>query len=101
VNKKVYGIAKKYVTCVIFSLDLFILVIFSEMIRSTIMSFASSGSLFSISISLLLVIVLIPAFLLITWLYNPIAVKRLLWTFGLTERSLNKKRETEDKEGKT
>jgi hypothetical protein len=33
------------------------------------------------------------------WLINPFAIKKLLSTFGLTEKSLGEKKKSEDKNG--
>ena len=93
---------KKYSICIIFSVDLFVLVWLSEMLRYVVMAMSTglnSGItpliIFSIEIFFAFVFVIVPSFLLIMWIINPLVIKRLFVQFGLTERIFNKK-ETKD-----
>ena len=88
---------KKYLVCLFFSFDLLILVWLSEMLRSIIMATASGGyNLSTVSVFILFVFGIIPLFLLGMWFYNPLVVKNPLATFGLAEKSLDKKKEKKD-----
>jgi hypothetical protein len=60
----------------------------------------TSGSnpytLSNLSIFLLWIFGIVPAILLSVWLINPLSIKKLLSTFDLTEKSLDKKKEKTD-----
>lgn len=93
---------KKYVVCVIFSIDLLVLVWISEILRSLMMAFASTITLTNVTLipllaSLFVLIMFlfgfIPLSLLIVWSLNPLAIKKLFATFALTEKSLDKRQE--------
>jgi len=67
------------------------------MLRSIIIAMASGGyNLLTMSVLILFVFGIIPLFLLSMWFYNPLVVKNLLATFGLTEKSLDKKKEKKE-----
>ena len=91
-------IIKKYVICLIFSFDLFVLVWLSEMLRPIVLAVSSgltSGIPLLIAyvsgIFFLFVFGIIPAILLAMWLISPIPIKKLLVQFGLNEKLLDKK----------
>lgn len=89
------SIFRKYVVCLFFTFDLLLIVFFSEMLDRMIIGLASSSnpySLLNISVFILLIFGIIPTTLLGMWLLNPFAIEKLLSTFGLTEKSLEKKK---------
>lgn len=94
-------IIKKYLVCLVFSFDLFLLVWLSEILRNITLAVASGWSsgiavlmVYSALIFFGFVFGIIPIALLGIWFYNPLVLKNLLSTFGLTEKSLDKKKET-------
>jgi hypothetical protein len=91
-------IIKKYVICLIFSVDLFVLVWLSEILRNIVLAMSAglnSGIftlvLFSVEIFFLFVFGIVPLILLSMWLISPIPVRKLLVQFGLTEKLFDKK----------
>jgi len=95
----VNGIVRKYIVCLFFSFDLLLLVWLSEMIRMMIVEITSGSNpytLSNLSIFLLWIFGIVPAILLSVWLINPLSIKKLLSTFDLTEKSLDKKKEKTD-----
>jgi hypothetical protein len=85
--------------CLFFTFDLLLIVFFSEMLDRMIIGLASSSNpynLLDMSVFILTIFGIIPLSLLSIWLINPLAVKKLLSTFGLSEKSLDKKK-IEDK----
>lgn len=103
---KMNKIVRKYVVCLVFSFDLFVLVWLSEILRNMTLAISSGWSsgisvlmLYSALIFFLFVFLLVPSILLAMWLLSPIPIRKLLVQFGLTEKSLDKKKESY--EGKT
>ena len=89
---------RRYLICLFFTLDLAVLVLFSELLRSAMMGFASTGyTIFNTLTFILMVFAVVPLSLLFLWFMNPLAVKKLLVTFGLNEKLLDKKRKTENR----
>ena len=85
-------ILKKYVLCLIFSVDLFVLVWLSEMLRNVVLAISTglnSGLplliAYGLGIFSLFVFGIVPSVLLVLWLINPLIIKKLLVQFGLTE----------------
>lgn len=98
---------RKYLLCLVFSFDLFILVWLSEILRVIVLAVASgwsSGIAVLMTLSVLVffgfVFGIIPIILLCMWFVNPLIVKNILTTVGLTEKSLDKKKDETEK-GKT
>jgi ABC-type multidrug transport system permease subunit len=80
----------------------------SEMLRYIVEALASAMSsgvlvlnLFGVFIFFLFVFGIVPLCLLGMWFMNPLAIKKLFMTFGLTEKSLDEEKENEDKNGDT
>lgn len=95
---------KRYFVCLIFSFDLLVLVWLSEILRNITLAVASGWSsgiavlmAYSVLILFLFVFGIVPLSVLGLWLISPLAIKKLLVTFGLSEKVLDKKRKTEDK----
>jgi hypothetical protein len=95
---------KKYFICLIFTVDLTLLVLLSEILRYVMTASSqgiTSGNIYLIGFGSFLLLafmmVIIPLTLLLMWILNPLAMKKLLIQFGLNEKSLDKKR-VENKE---
>src|SRR5208337_1778943 len=89
---------KKYIICLIFSFDLFVLVWLTEMLTPIIHAIATgltSGIPFLVAyvtgVFFLFVFGLIPLILLVMWAVSPVPIKKLLVQFGLNEELFNKK----------
>ena len=89
---------KKYFICIVFSLDLFILVLLSEILRNVMLAVSTglnSGMMLLIAISagffFAFIFIIIPSILLVMWIANPMVTKNLLVQFGLTEKLFDKK----------
>jgi len=96
-------IIRKYLVCLIFSFDLFVLVWLSEILRNIVLAVSSGWSsgilvlmLYSVLISFLFVFGIIPLALLSLWLINPLLIKKLFMTFALTEKSLDRKKKSKN-----
>jgi len=90
---------------VIFSLDLFLLVLLSEILRYIALGVSTgitSGIpiliAYSVVIFFLFVFGILPLTLFGLWLVNPLVIKKLLVQFGLSEGSLNREKDDDDED---
>ena len=98
-------IVRKYLVCIIFSFDLFVLVWLSEILRNIVLAVSSGWSsgifilmAYSALIFFLFVFGIVPSVLLVMWLLSPFPIRKLLaGQFGLTEKSLDKKKNLKPK----
>ena len=90
-------IAKRYMASLIFSFDLLVLVLLSEVLRLMIVDLSSNYSMLNILVFNLLLFVLIPLTILFIWYVNPFATNKLLSTFGLTEELPEKEEKIPEK----
>lgn len=98
----VESIFRKWLLCLVFSFDLFILVWLSEILRNIVLAVSSGWSsgifvlmAYSALIFFLFVLGIVPLVLLSIWFLNPLIIKKLFMTFGLTEKSIKKKKPKE------
>jgi len=77
-----------YVTCMLFSFDLLILVFISEWLRALILGTTSNYTLQSEGFFFFVVLVAVPIFLFGMWLLVPDAVNKLFTTFRLSEEEM-------------
>jgi hypothetical protein len=96
---------KKYFICVLFTIDLTLLVVFSEILRYVTTSASlgvTSGNAYFIAFGVFVLFafmfIIIPLSLLIMWIFNPLALKKLLIQFGLNEKTLDRKKPKEKSE---
>ena len=73
--------------------------VFQERARYVIVGLAFSSHPYTLNISLFFLFVfgIVPLSVLGLWLINPLAIRKLLVTFGLSEKALDKTRKIEDK----
>ncbi len=90
---------KKYFICLLFTVDLTLLVLISEILRLVLVSSSqilTSGNIYLIAVGslflLLFMLLIIPLILLVMWILNPLALKKLLVQFGINEKTLDKKK---------
>jgi hypothetical protein len=90
---------KKYFICLLFTVDLTLLILLSEILRLVLISSSqslTSGNIYLIAVGslflLLFMLLIIPLILLVMWILNPLAMKKLLVQFGLNEKTLDKKK---------
>lgn len=102
------SVFRKYFVCLIFSFDLLILVWLSEILRDIMLAAASGWSsgvailmAYSLSILSLFVFGIVPLTVLGLWYMNPLAIRKLLVTFGLSEKMLDKKKSKETQDSPT
>jgi hypothetical protein len=82
---------------------LLVLVWLSEILRNVTLAVASGWSsgiavlmAYSVLTLLLFAFVIVPLTVLSLWSINPLVIKKLFVTFGLSEKMLDKKRKTEN-----
>lgn len=94
---------RRYFVCLAFTIELAIIVLFSEILRMSMFGFTSSGSVQSnapvnLSIFVLFAFAVVPFSLMFLWHMNPIVMKKLFDTLGITEEMLSKKKDKTEKE---
>ena len=83
--------AKRYFTCLVLALELTVLVLFSEILRSLLVNTASIYTALNVGLTLVWVFGVIPLSLLGFWFFNRLAIEKIFFSFGLTEHSLEEK----------
>ena|SRR3990170_607 len=83
--------AKRYFICLIFTFELALLVVLSEMIRLLLVNATNSYTILNVSWILLWLFGVIPLSLMGLWFVNAIGIEKLFLSVGLTEHSLEEK----------
>lgn len=92
---------RRYFVCLTFTIELAILVLFSEILRMSMFGFtfsssAQSNTLVNMSIFVLFTFAVVPFSLMFLWRMNPIVMKKLFDTLGITEEMLGKKKDEKE-----
>lgn len=96
---------KKWIICLVFSFELFLLVWLTELMTNIVNALATglNSGIFWLGMTViefffLVVFGIVPLALLAMWLINPTIVSHLIGQFGLTEKLLDKKKTKKEEE---